>query len=121
MRAEIVWWDLSASEQTIESMRDYLRRESVAAFSEVPGLRFKMWLSDSATNRWGAVLLWESEEASRQALPSRAVELVGYPPVLAHGFDVEATTEGRYETQRLALQGLAFAEATDAGPPTATH
>ncbi|MEY9989536.1 hypothetical protein ABIE67_001568 [Streptomyces sp. V4I8] len=112
MRADIVWWDLSASGQTIESMREYLREESVAAFSEVPGLRFKMWLSDPDTNRWGAVLLWESEEASQQALPSRALELIGCPPQVAHGFDVEATTEGRYETQQLALQGLAFAETT---------
>lgn len=53
MHAVIVWWDLSASEQTIESMRTYLREESVAAFSEVPGLRLKMWLSDTETNRWG--------------------------------------------------------------------
>ncbi|CAM5633399.1 YdhR family protein [Streptomyces aurantiogriseus] len=113
MRADIVWWDLSASGQTIETMRDYLRDESVTAFSKVPGLRFKMWLSDPATNRWGAVLLWESEEASRQALPSRALELIGYPPVAAHGFDVEATTEGRYETQRLSLQGLAFTETAE--------
>jgi hypothetical protein len=97
---------------TIESMREYPREESVAAFSQVPGLRFKMWLSDPDTNRWGAVLLWESDEASRQELPSRALELIGYPPAAAHSFDVEATTEGRYETERLALQGLAFAETT---------
>lgn len=72
-----------------------------------------MWLSDPATNRWGAVLLWESEEASRQALPSRALELIGYPPAAAHEFDVEATAEGQYKTQRLALQGLAFTEAAE--------
>ncbi|WP_326691689.1 MULTISPECIES: hypothetical protein [unclassified Streptomyces] len=113
MRAVIVWWDLSASGQTIESMREYLRAESVASFSEVPGLRFKMWLSDPHTHRWGAVLLWESEEASRQALPSRALELIGYPPVVAYGFDVEATAEGRYETERLSPRGLAFSRATD--------
>jgi hypothetical protein len=110
VRADIVFRDLSASGQTIETMRDYLRDESVTAFSTVPGLRFKMWLSDPATHRWGAVLLWESEEASRQALPSRALELIGYPPVVTQGFDVEATTEGRYATQRLSLQGLAFTE-----------
>ncbi|MEU1318611.1 YdhR family protein [Streptomyces tibetensis] len=113
MRADIVWWDLSASGQTIETMRDYLRDESVTAFSKVPGLRFKMWLSDPATNRWGAVLLWESEAASRQELPSRALELIGYPPVAAHSFDVEATTEGRYETQQLSLRGIAFTETAD--------
>lgn len=112
MRADIVWWDLSASSQTIESMREYLRNESVSAFSGVPGLRFKMWLSDPGTNRWGAVLLWESDDASRQSLPSRAAELIGYPPLVTHSFDVEATTEGRYEIQQLALRGLAFTPAT---------
>jgi hypothetical protein len=28
MRTEIVWWDLSESAQTIESLRTYLRDES---------------------------------------------------------------------------------------------
>ncbi|MFD7183804.1 hypothetical protein ACFV90_27795 [Streptomyces sp. NPDC059904] len=108
MHAVIVWWDLSASGQTIESMRTYLREESVSAFSEVPGLRFKMWVSDAGANSWGAVLLWESRQAAQQPLPSRALELIGYPATVAHSFDVEATTEGHYETQQLALRGLAF-------------
>lgn len=110
MHAVIVWWDLSASGQTIESLRTYLREQSVAAFSDVPGLRFKMWISDPDADRWGAVLLWESKEASEQPLPSRALELIGYPPTVAHSFDVEATTEGRFENPQLALLGLAFAE-----------
>ena len=41
MRTVIVWWDLSESTQTIESLRAYLRDESVAAFAAVPGLRVK--------------------------------------------------------------------------------
>jgi hypothetical protein len=114
MRTVIVWWDLSASGQTIEAMRKYLREESVSAFSDVPGLRFKMWISDPEANRWGAVLLWESEEASRQPLPSRALELIGYPPAVAYPFDVEATAEGCYETRQLALRGLAFAGTAEA-------
>jgi hypothetical protein len=56
MRTVIVWWDLSESAQTIESLRTYLLDESVTAFAEVPGLRFKMWIADQETNRWGAVL-----------------------------------------------------------------
>jgi hypothetical protein len=108
MRAVIVWWDLSGSAQTIESLRAYLQDESVAAFAEVPGLRFKMWIADPQTDRWGAVLLWESAEAAGQPLPSRANELIGYPPVQSHVFDVEATVEGRYEVEQLAWRGLAF-------------
>ncbi|MFF8022859.1 YdhR family protein [Streptomyces sp. NPDC007896] len=114
MHAVIVWWDLSASGQTIESMRAYLREESVDAFAEVPGLRFKMWVSDPDANRWGAVLLWESKEAAQQPLPSRALELIGYPATVAHTFDVEATIEGRYETQQLGRRGLAFDESAAA-------
>ena len=111
MRTVIVWWDLSESTQTIESLRTYLRDESVAAFAEVPGLRLKVWIADPETNRWGAVLLWESVEAAAQPLPSRAAALIGYPPTQSHVFDVEATVEGHYEAARLALRGLAFAPA----------
>jgi hypothetical protein len=109
MRAHIVWWDLAESTQTIESLRAYLRDESVAAFAAVPGLRFKMWVADPEANRWGAVLLWESADAAAQPLPSRASALIGYPPTHSHGFDVEATVEGRYDIEQLAWRGLAFA------------
>ncbi len=104
----IVWWELSQSVQTIESLRGYLAGESVAAFAEVPGLRLKIWISDPETNRWGAVLLWESADAAARPLPSRAAALIGYPPTQSHAFDVEATVEGRYESAQLALRGLAF-------------
>jgi hypothetical protein len=113
MRTVIVWWDLSGSTQTIESLRTYLLDESVAAFAEVPGLRLKVWISDAETNRWGAILLWESAQAAVQPLPSRATALIGYPPTQSHVFEVEATVEGRYEVAQLALRGLAF-EATAA-------
>jgi hypothetical protein len=62
---------------TIVELRRYLRDESVDAFAEVPGLRFKAWISDEATERWGAVYLWESAEAASAELPSRARELIG--------------------------------------------
>lgn len=123
MRTVIVWWDLSESAQTIESLRTYLVDESVAAFAEVPGLRLKTWIADPETNRWGAILLWESGEAAAQPLPSRAAELIGYPPTRSHAFDVEATVEGRYEEAQLGWRGLAFPAAAeraapDRGPPS---
>lgn len=117
MRTHIVWWDLSRSDQTIESLRAYLRDESVAAFADVHGLRFKMWISDPETNCWGAVLLWESAEAAAQPLPSRAGSLIGYPPTQIHAFDVEATVEGLYEVERLALRGRAFTPAAQSDQP----
>ncbi|MFG2642921.1 hypothetical protein ACGFYP_18385 [Streptomyces sp. NPDC048370] len=105
MRAVIVWWDLTGSAQTVESLRGFLRDEAVDRFSQVPGLRLKFWISDAATNRWGAVLLWESVEA---AIPQRAAELIGYPPTERHAFDVEATVEGVFAVAALAGRGVAL-------------
>jgi hypothetical protein len=80
----------------------------VDAFAEAPGLRFKAWVSDEATERWGAVYVWESIEASELPLPSRARELIGRDPDVVEIFDVEATIEGRYAIGELSRRGLAF-------------
>jgi Putative mono-oxygenase ydhR len=103
-----VLWNLADSKTTIEELRRYLRDESVEAFAEVPGLRFKAWISDEATERWGAIYLWESPEAAEQEVPSRAEELIGKPPDIGEDFDVEATIEGVFELDELSRRGLAF-------------
>jgi len=103
-----VLWNLADSKTTIEELRRYLRDESVDAFEEVPGLRFKAWISDEATDRWGAIYLWESAEAAQQELPSRARELIGKDPDIGEEFDVEATIEGEYAFEQLSRLGLAF-------------
>ena len=108
MLVRIVLWNLADSKTTIGELRRYLRDESVDAFEEVPGLRFKAWVSDEASERWGAVYLWESHEAAAQALPSRARDLIGKDPDLGEEFDVEATIEGDYVVQGLSRLGLAF-------------
>jgi Putative mono-oxygenase ydhR len=104
----LVLWNLADSKTTIGELRRYLREESVDQFAEVPGLRFKAWISDEATERWGAVYLWESEEAAQQVVPSRARELIGKDPDIGEDFDVEATIEGRFELEELSRLGLAF-------------
>jgi hypothetical protein len=104
----LVIWNLADSKTTIEELRRYLRDESVDNFEDVPGLRFKAWISDEATERWGGVYLWESAEAAAQALPSRARALIGKDPDIVEEFDVEATIEGRFELDELSRQGLAF-------------
>jgi Putative mono-oxygenase ydhR len=104
----LVLWNLADSKTTIEELRRYLRDESVDAFAQVPGLRFKAWVSDAATERWGAVYLWESPEAAAQEIPSRAEELIGKPPDIGEDFDVEATIEGVFELEELSRRGLAF-------------
>ena len=108
MLVRFVLWSLADSDATIADLRTYLRDESVDQFSEVPGLLFKAWVSDEATERWGAVYLWESREAADQPLPSRVRELIGKEPDVGEEFDVEATIEGRFALEELSRRGLAF-------------
>ena len=108
MLLRLVLWSLADSKTTIAELRRYLRDESVDAFEDVPGLRFKAWISDEATERWGAVYLWESREAADQELPSRARELIGKEPDIGEEFDVEATIEGQFLVEALSRRGLAF-------------
>jgi hypothetical protein len=103
-----VLWNLADSKTTIQELRRYLRDEAVNAYTEVPGLRLKLWLSDEATERWGALYLWESAEAAEQDEPSRARELIGKDPDIGETFDLEASVEGRYVTEELSPFGLAF-------------
>ena len=97
MIVRLVLWNLADSKTTVAELRRYLRDESEDASEDVPGLRFKAWISDEATERWGAIYLWESEEAARQPLPVRVRELIGKDPEIGETFDVEATSEGPFE------------------------
>lgn len=108
MLVRLVLWNLADSKTTIGELRRYLADEAVDAFEEVPGLRLKAWISDEATERWGAVYLFESAEAAEQELPSRARELIGKEPDIAEVFDVEATIEGLFAVEELSRNGLAF-------------
>jgi hypothetical protein len=105
MIVRIVIWSLADSSTTLGELRDYLRDESVPQFEEVEGLLFKAWFSDEATDRWGALYVWESVAASEQELPSRARELIGKDPDIIEVFDLEATVS---IADRLARLGLAF-------------
>jgi len=104
----IVLWSLADSKTSIEELRRYLRDESVDAFAEVEGLRFKAWISDALGERWGAFYLFESREAADQQLPGRVRELIGKEPDLVEEFDLEASIEGRFEDDELSRLGLAF-------------
>ena len=108
MLLRIVLWNLADTDVTVEELREYVRDEAVDAFADVPGLRFKAWISDEAGERWGALYLWESAEAADQPLPSRARELIGKDPDLGEEFDVEATIEGLFAVEELSHRGLAF-------------
>jgi len=105
MVVRIVIWSLADSSTTVAELRDYLREESVPQFEEVQGLLFKAWFSDEATERWGALYVWESVAASEQELPSRARELIGKDPDIIEVFDLEATVS---VADQLARLGVAF-------------
>ncbi|MEV6054599.1 hypothetical protein [Streptomyces sp. NPDC052107] len=118
MRVDIAWWELDGSPQTIDSLREHLRDGTVEAWREVPGLRLKFWMADRQHNRWGAVMLWESDRPAD--LPAnRAAELIGRPPTHRTSFDVEATVEGAYALSELQGLGPVFASATT--PLTSTR
>jgi hypothetical protein len=108
MVVRIVLWNLADSKTNIEELRRYLRDESVDAFAEVEGLRFKAWISDAAGERWGAFYLFESRESADQQLPGRVRELIGKEPDLVDEFDLEASIEGRFADEQLSHLGLAF-------------
>ena len=108
MLVRLVLWNLADSNTTIPELRRYLREESVDAFAQVPGLRFKAWISDEATERWGAIYVWESAETAARQLPNPARELIGKDPDIGEQFDVEATVEGDFEIAELSRRGLAF-------------
>ena len=108
MLVRLVLWSLADSKTTIGELRRYVRDESVDAFAKVLGLRFKAWISDEATERWGAVYVWESREAAEQEVPSRARELIGKDPEIGEEFDVEATIEGVFAVAELSRRGLVF-------------
>ena len=108
MVVRFVLWNLADSKTTIAELREYLRNESVDAFADVPGLRFKAWISDEATERWGAVYVFESEAAAHRRMPGRARELIGKEPDIVEEFDLEASIEGRFVEDELSRRGLAF-------------
>lgn len=94
MKLVVAWWNLNASERTIEQLREHLDGQNVDVWRSVEGMRLKCWISDSSNNLWGAVMLWEESRFMEQTLPPNiATELIGYPPTLRLSFDVEKTVE----------------------------
>jgi hypothetical protein len=85
--ARLVLWSLADSKTTLAELRHHLGDAS----EDMPGLRFRAWISDEATERFGAIELWESAEAAEQEVPRRVRELIGKDPEVGETFDVEGT------------------------------
>ena len=69
MVVRFVLWSLADSKTSVAELRRYLADEAVDRFAEVEGLRFKAWISDEATERWGAIYVWESPTSERDTEP----------------------------------------------------
>lgn len=56
----------------------------VPAFSDLPGLKAKIWIADPDNNRYGAFYLWRDEESVQQFLGSELWKSVEDHPQLAN-------------------------------------
>ena len=84
MIARLVLWSLADSKTTLAELRHHLPDEP----DDVPGLRFRAWISDETTERFGAIELWESAEAAEQEIPAHVRELIDKDPEIGETFDV---------------------------------
>lgn len=111
MHIVIVMWDLTRSEQSVRSLREYLRDYAVDAFTQLSGVRLKVWFGDDPRRVWGAVYLWEGADRVLGApAPSRATELIGYPPTSVGTFEIEAVSGELGELLGIAGVGNAWGE-----------
>ena len=85
MIVRLVLWSLADSKTTLAELRHHLGD----APEDMHGLRFRAWISDETTERFGAIELWESAEAAEQEIPERVRELIGKDPEVGETFDVE--------------------------------
>ncbi|MEU6822834.1 hypothetical protein ABZ921_19580 [Streptomyces atriruber] len=111
MRVDVAWWHLDGTPQTIESMREHLRDHTLDRWTQVPGLRLKIYFADREQNRWGAVMLWETDERPPldELPPNAALALIGRPPDIRATFEAEGTVEGLHDLASLQALGPAFA------------
>jgi hypothetical protein len=87
MIARLVLWNLADSKTTLAELRHHLPDAAE------PGLRFRAWISDETTERFGVLELWESAEAAEEGTPSGVRQLIGKDPEIGETFDVEALVD----------------------------
>jgi len=72
----LLLWHLADSKTSLEELRPRLEPS--------PN---RTWISDEATERFGAIETWEDEPGD---FPAELVELIGKDPEIAEEFEVEA-------------------------------
>ncbi|MFE7192732.1 hypothetical protein [Kitasatospora sp. NPDC057541] len=85
--ATVLWWDLTDSAMTVESLLGRLRQGPEPS---PEGDGAGRWLWDRAGNRWGRVVLWDPLEGRARPDDCPATELIGYPPTDCWSFELEA-------------------------------
>jgi hypothetical protein len=93
-------WSLThAGAGVSESLRAYVRDDSVARFTGMPGLHFKTWqMVDGGF--FAGVYVWASAAArseflaSFRAAPSKVTQLVGHDPDVIQEWDVAGIAVG---------------------------
>jgi hypothetical protein len=79
MIVRLVLWNLADSKTNIEELRTHLRPERRAVFHA--------WISDDATERFGAISVWDSRD-TEQPIEQEVRDLIGKDPEIAELFDV---------------------------------
>jgi hypothetical protein len=93
-------WSLTHAPAGVDSaLRDYVRDESIARFTGMPGLQFKTWqIVDGGF--FAGVYVWASAAAREEFLesfrssPSPVTQLVGHVPDVIQEWDVAGIAVG---------------------------
>jgi hypothetical protein len=81
-------WDLPAEEKA-----KYADPDGPRQIADQPGLHWKIWIHDEATNSAGGIYLWEDEKSARawgdDLLPKRLAQLPNVRDISIRYFDID--------------------------------
>ena len=100
MHGLTIRWSLTHAPAGVdEALRAYVREESVARFTDLPGLHLKVWeMVDGGF--FAGMYLWATEEARAEFLerfrqsPSKVTQIVGTGPALIQEWDAVGLAVG---------------------------
>jgi hypothetical protein len=105
-------WDLSnQTKEIIQTLREYIAKESWERYRNKEGLIQKVWYSNEDTAQFGAFYLWETKEALEQEVATmyRVKSVTGVDPTITVS-NIEAVQEGIHNIRNIFKAGLAWEE-----------